>query len=140
MNTTPFNVIRRKRQQAAISIRHQPVLVPAACALQPEEATNRALPGRRVRSRTVAALVVAAATLCGCQSLSYTSPGGERFTRTSLGAKLTIGSLAVSTGTNGVRTIELRGYENDSAQTLSALTEAAIRAALAGLATHPVTP
>ena len=34
--------------------------------------------------------------------------------------------------TNGVRRVDLHGYQNDSSQALGAVTEAAVRAALAG--------
>jgi len=66
----------------------------------------------------------------GCQVLTYTSPSGERFTRSSLGANTSIQSLAIEAGTNGVRRVELRGYQNDSSQALGAVTEAAVRAAI----------
>src|SRR5438093_583533 len=68
--------------------------------------------------------------LCGCQVLTYTGPSGERFTRSSLGANTVLSSLALETGTNGVRRVELRGYQNDTAQTLGAITEAAVKAAI----------
>ena len=68
----------------------------------------------------------------GCTLVSYTSPSGERFTRGSLGANTSISSLTFEAGTNGVRRVDLRGYENDSAQALSAVTEAAVRGALLG--------
>ena len=66
----------------------------------------------------------------GCQVLSYTAPSGERFSRSSLGANTSIQSLAFESGTNGVRRLELRGYNNDNSQALGAVTEAAVRAAL----------
>jgi hypothetical protein len=66
----------------------------------------------------------------GCTVLTYTSPSGERFTRGSLGANTSISSLAIEAGTNGVRRVELRGYQNDSSQALSAVTEAAVKAAI----------
>ena len=68
--------------------------------------------------------------MAGCSVLTYTSPNGERFTRCLLGAHLGISSLALETSTNGVRRVELRGYENDSTQALGAITEAAVRAAV----------
>ena len=77
---------------------------------------------------TLAALVAALAT--GCTVLSYTSPTGEHFTRGSLGANTSISSLAIEAGTNGVRRVELRGYQQDSSQALSAVTEAAVKAAI----------
>ncbi len=69
-------------------------------------------------------------TTSGCTLLSYTAPTGERFTRGSLGANTSISSLAIEAGTNGVRRVELRGYQNDSSQALSAVTEAAVKAAI----------
>ena len=66
----------------------------------------------------------------GCTVLSYHGPNGEHFTRGSLGANTSISSLAIEAGTNGVRRVELRGYQNDSSQALSAVTEAAVKAAI----------
>jgi hypothetical protein len=68
--------------------------------------------------------------LCGCQVLTYTGPGGERFSRVAFGNSTAIASLNVETGTNGVRRVELRGYRNDTTQALATVTEAAVRAAL----------
>lgn len=67
---------------------------------------------------------------CSCTVVSYTTPTGERFTRGSLGANTSISSLTFEAGTNGVRRVDLRGYQNDSAQALGAVTEAAVKAAL----------
>lgn len=66
----------------------------------------------------------------GCTVLTYTSPSGEHFTRGSLGANTSISSLAIEAGTNGVRRVELRGYQQDGSQALSAVTEAAVKAAI----------
>ena len=79
---------------------------------------------------TFLTLLTAAAT--GCQVLTYRSPQGERFTRSSLGAKTAIQSLSVEADTNGVRRVQLQGYTNDSTQALGTVTEAAVRAALQG--------
>ena len=68
--------------------------------------------------------------LTGCQSLTYRSPEGESFTRASLGANISIASITVESTTNGIRRVELRGYQNDSTQALGAVTEAAVRAAI----------
>jgi hypothetical protein len=76
---------------------------------------------------TLSPLLLAAT---GCTVLTYTSPTGEHFTRGSLGASTSISSLAIEAGTNGVRRVELRGYQNDSSQALSAVTEAAVKAAI----------
>ena len=66
----------------------------------------------------------------GCTMLTYSGPNGERFARGSLGANTSISSLAIEAGTNGVRRVELRGYQQDSSQALSAVTEAAVKAAI----------
>jgi len=68
--------------------------------------------------------------LTGCSTLTYRSPSGETFTRSSLGANASIQSLAIEAGTNGLRRVELRGYQNDGSQALGAITEAAVRAAI----------
>jgi hypothetical protein len=73
-------------------------------------------------------LTLLAAT--GCTVLTYTGPNGEHFARGSLGANTSISSLAIEAGTNGVRRVELRGYQQDSSQALSAVTEAAVKAAI----------
>jgi hypothetical protein len=77
-----------------------------------------------------AALLPGMALLAGCQVLTYRSPSGETFSRTSLGARTAVAGLMVETSTNGVRRLELHGYQNDTAESLTAVTEAAVRAAL----------
>ena len=77
-------------------------------------------------------LTAFASFLCGCQVLTYTSPTGERFTRGSLGANIAVNSLTLESDRNGVRRVELKGYQSDSAQSLSAVTDAAVRAAIQG--------
>ena len=71
--------------------------------------------------------------LTGCQILTYTAPTGERFTRSSLGATTSIHSLVLEATTNGLRRVELRGYENDSTKALGVVTESAVRGAIQGL-------
>jgi hypothetical protein len=71
-----------------------------------------------------------AALLTGCTALTYRSPSGETFTRSSLGANASIQSLAIEASTNGLRRLELRGYQSDSSQALGAITEAAVKAAV----------
>ena len=66
----------------------------------------------------------------GCSTLTYRSPSGETFTRSSLGANASIQSLAIEASTNGLRRVELRGYQSDATQSLGAITEAAVRAAI----------
>jgi len=69
-------------------------------------------------------------TMTGCSVLTYSSPTGERFTRSSLGTSAAIQSLAVDADTNGIRHVELKGYTNNQSDALSAVTQAAIKAAL----------
>ncbi len=75
--------------------------------------------------------------LSGCSMLSYSGPSGERFSRVSFGSKTAIASLQVDADTNGVRKVALQGYQNDANQTVSAVTEAAVRAALGGALVKP---
>jgi len=91
--------------------------------------TNHLTDLTRLTYLTLAAALIASLAT-GCTVLSYTSPTGEYFTRGSLGANASISSLAIEAGTNGVRRVELRGYQNDSSQALSAVTEAAVKAAI----------
>ena len=70
------------------------------------------------------------AVLTACTITSYTSPSGERFTRSSLGANTSLHSLAFEATTNGLRRVELHGYQNDSSQALGAVAEAAVRGAI----------
>ena len=67
---------------------------------------------------------------CGCTVLTYRSPSGEQFTRAALGSTTALSSLSVESDTNGLRHVELRGYNTDQSQALGAVTEAAVRAAL----------
>ena len=76
----------------------------------------------------LAAVVGLVAT--GCQVLTYSGPNGERFSRSSFAAKTSIASLILEAETNGVRRVQLQGYQNDPTQALSIVTEAAVRAAL----------
>ena len=93
--------------------------------------TGPALPCAVTPARRLAvSSLLFAFVLTGCQLLTYTSPTGERFTRSSLGANTSLHSLAFEATTNGLRRVELRGYQNDSSTALGAVTESAIRAAL----------
>ncbi len=89
---------------------------------------------KRKTAQTHAALFLALTALAaltpGCSMLSYTGPTGEHFARFSLGSKTAIAALNVDTGTTGIRRLELQGYQNDSNQALTTVTEAAVRAAL----------
>jgi hypothetical protein len=75
-------------------------------------------------------LTAGALCICGCQVLTYSSPSGDKFVRTSLGTSTAIASLSVESDTNGVRRVSLQGYTNDSTQALGTVTEAAVKAAL----------
>ena len=77
------------------------------------------------------ALLAALPVLCtACQVLTYSGPNGERFSRSTFATTTTISSLAVETDTNGVRRVQLEGYQNNATQALGIVTEAAVRAAL----------
>jgi hypothetical protein len=78
-------------------------------------------------SLTVSAGLVA---VTGCQVLTYTSPSGERFSRSSFGANTSIHSLTVESGTNGIRKVHVNGYQNNSTEALGAVTDAAVKAAI----------
>ncbi|MGH7967949.1 MAG: hypothetical protein ACREIC_04395, partial [Limisphaerales bacterium] len=67
---------------------------------------------------------------CGCQVLTDTGPNGEHFSRKSLGSTTSIAALTIETGTNGMRRVQLQGYQNDPSQALGIVTEAAVHAAL----------
>ena len=88
--------------------------------------------GSRGTRRNLGLVASAAALvlLCGCQVLTYTGPSGEHFARSSLGANVAVSELAIEAGTNGLRRVELKGYQNDSGQALGIVTEAAVRAVL----------
>jgi hypothetical protein len=96
-------------------------------------AGNSARRERRSYRRIVglAAVMGIAGLLCaGCSVLSYSSPSGEHFSRLSLGVKTAIAALNVEAGTNGVRRLQLQGYQTDANQALGTVTEAAVRAAI----------
>jgi hypothetical protein len=77
-------------------------------------------------------LAVLGVVACGCQVLTYHSPSGERFSRSSLGANTSIASLTVECTTNGTRRVHMQGYQNDTSQALGAVTAAAVNAAIQG--------
>jgi hypothetical protein len=82
------------------------------------------------RALLLAGVLAISAVVTGCQVLAYRGPNGERFVRSSLGANTSVSSLTVETGTNGLRRIELQGYQNESTQALSSVTSAAVSAAI----------
>ena len=79
---------------------------------------------------TLPTLLTLLATATGCSVVTYRSASGERFLRGSFGANTTVSSLAVESDTNGVRRVEMHGYQNDASQALGVVTEAAVKAAL----------
>jgi len=84
--------------------------------------------------KKISALIALAAMVCaGCQSTSYTSPNGEKFSRIAFGTKTSIAGLTVESGTNGVRRLTLRGYRNDQVEALGVVTDAAVRAAMSSV-------
>lgn len=82
------------------------------------------------RRSALAGLLAAAALGAGCTVVTYRNPDGEQFSRLAVGSRTSLSGLAIETGTNGVRRVELRGYQHESTQALGTLTEAAVRAAL----------
>ena len=79
---------------------------------------------------TLFALLTAAT---GCSVVTYRSATGERFMRGSFGSNTTVSSLAVESDTNGVRRVEMHGYQNDASQALGTVTEAAVKAAVSAI-------
>jgi hypothetical protein len=75
-------------------------------------------------------LALLAFAACGCQVLTYRSPTGERFSRSSIGANTSVASLSVESDTNGVRRVQMQGYQNDASLALGAVTAAAVSAAI----------
>ena len=78
--------------------------------------TRRKMQGRKLHLEPALSvgsrLIISAAlllVLCRCTLLTYTSPSGERFTRSSLGAKTSVSALRLESSTNGLRRVELRG-------------------------------
>src|SRR5213080_1262880 len=82
------------------------------------------------RPTNITLITFSATLLCGCQVLTYMGPHGERFSRSSICAITAVSSLIVEADTNGLRRVELRGYKNNSTEALSAITAAAVRAAI----------
>jgi len=105
----------------------KPIHVPTAPTLHNSSLTPH--PFRRHRSLATL-LTLLTLPITGCQMLTYTSSTGESFTRASLGANTSLSSLSVEAGTNGVRRVEMRGYQNDGTQALGAVTDAAVKAAI----------
>jgi hypothetical protein len=99
--------------------------------IQNSETLKRAGKSRTIFGRDVLLLgAVLGLVATGCQVLTYSGPNGERFSRSSFASKTTIASLTLEAETNGVRRVQLQGYQNDPTQALGIVTEAAVRAAL----------
>jgi hypothetical protein len=118
-------------------IASRPVATPAQIKSRRWKLRPRGLGIPRAILHPSAALLVAISLLAtvallttGCQVLTYAGPNGERFSRSAFGASVSISELAVEKDTNGLRRVQMQGYQNNSSQILGAVTEAAIRAAL----------
>ena len=109
-------------------MKKQPVPNPTPCTRRVQSTIKNQK--SKIAFITAFSSVLSTFFLTGCQVLTYTSPNGERFTRSSFGATTTINSLALETTTNGVRRVELRGYENDTTKTLGVVAGAAVKAAI----------
>lgn len=79
----------------------------------------------------VLCLAAAALLHTGCTVTKYESATGEKFSRYAVGNRTSVGEMSVVADTAGVRTFQLKGYSNDQAEVAGAVTEAAVRAALA---------
>lgn len=66
---------------------------------------------------------------CGCSTRSITY-GNATYKSVRLGSKEDINSLSIQTDTNGATRIKLEGYKNDQVQAMSAVVEAAVKAAV----------
>jgi hypothetical protein len=75
-------------------------------------------------------ILAAAVILTGCTVTRYAAPTGETFSRTSFGTRLSVGELTVTAGTNGVRTITIKGYANDQVEAIGVAVDAAVSAAV----------
>jgi hypothetical protein len=62
-------------------------------------------------AKRLLAIPFLALCVTGCTILSYQSPTGEHFTRSSLGSKTSIAHLTFEANTNGVRKLQLKGYD-----------------------------
>jgi hypothetical protein len=119
-----------------MKMRIQPL--PASAAIQSKIGNRKSkiislarLDPRRHGHRIVqSAICILPLLTAGCTLMSYTSPTGEHFSRTSLGANTSLHSLAFDASTNGLRRVEVRGYANDNTEALGSITEAAVRAAI----------
>jgi len=72
--------------------------------------------------------IIAVALCAGCTSTTY-KEGTVTFTRRSFLTKQAFTQLEVLVQTNGVRTMSLKGYQNDQIAGAAAITAAAVEAA-----------
>ena len=136
LNPMPVPIMDRVRVGTAVPVRA--VAVPVQFRSPRHPASKRSCLGApRAILHASSSLLVAiplfgtlALLAAGCQVLTYTSPTGEHFSRSAFGASVSVSELAVEADTNGLRRVQLQGYQNNSSQILGTVTEAAIRAAL----------
>jgi hypothetical protein len=88
---------------------------------------------KRSSALTLPTLLTLLTAATGCSLVTYRSASGERFMRGSFGANTSVASLAVESDTNGVRRVEMHGYQNDASQALGTVTEAAVKAAVSAI-------
>lgn len=79
--------------------------------------------------KTILTAICSVSLLTGCVSTQY-SDGATTFKRVSFGSKTSLADLTVAADTNGVKTVKLKGYQNDSAQ----IAESIARGVAEGLA------
>ena len=68
-------------------------------------------------------LIFSVLVCAGCTNLSYKSPTGEKFRRTSIGNKTGISSLEITPQTNAAPKVLLKGYQSDSAAGMQSAVE-----------------
>ena len=73
------------------------------------------------------ALVVWFCVGCSTRTITY---GGATYRSMRLGTKEDINALTIKVDTNGTTRVNLDGYKNDQAQAMSAVVEAAVKAAV----------
>lgn len=79
--------------------------------------------------KTLAILCACLLAGSGCASLKY-QEGGAKFSRLVFGSKTAISELQVVIGTNGTKTIILKGYANDQVEAIRTAVDAAVSAAV----------
>lgn len=81
---------------------------------------------------TKLALILITVALAGCSSFEYSSPDGTTFKRSSIGNKLNVKEFEMSSDANGARMIKLKSLSNDQVEFATAVTQAAVQAAISG--------